>query len=180
MPTSDRNHNGNTGTGAKRIPGLSVREAAARLGVSERAVRARIKRQTLAAWTVEGKRGPVWCVSPDAIEAERNREGNVTGTGGEQAGTSTASWFTLRQERTALLARCEELTGQVEWLRGQVEEHQRHAGHLTSLLAAETTARQALEERVLTALPGQTDTDTVQAEQGTEQPRRWWWLRWAF
>lgn len=107
----------------ERGTGVTVRHAAERLGISERAVRARIKRGTLAAEQVPGGNGPVWRVFLDAEQ--------VTSHGTEH-GTEHAvhAW---EQERAALLA-------QVEWLRGQVEQAtERHA-------AAEQEWRRILEQ----------------------------------
>ena len=180
MGNADRVHNRNTaGTDTERARGLSVKAAGARLGVSERAIRARIRRGTLAAWGIEGKRGTEWRVSLDAIEAEctdRVRDGSTKGTEAEQGGTGTASpsqaW---EAERAALI-------GEVAWLRGQVEEHQRHTSDLARLLESEQHQRAALEARIIRALPapvpepeGVTIEQDPQPAEVTPEPRRPWW-----
>lgn len=127
-------HNTDT-TGKEQVTGdvtfLTVHAAAVRLGVSTRAIRARIKRGTLNAVKVEGSRGMEWRVNLD-------RTGEVTPTP-DAIPTTPTGWVA---ERMALL-------DEVAWLRRQVETLQ---DQTLDLLRLVETAQSA-NARPLAALP---------------------------
>lgn len=107
---------------------LTVHAAAVRLGVTTRAIRARIKRGTLHAVKVNGARGPEWRVNLGTVAGDA-----VTG---DAIPTTPPAWIA---ERAALL-------DQIAWL------HQ-HVTDLTRILDAEREARAALQARPLQSLP---------------------------
>lgn len=69
--------------------GITFREAALRLNVSEKTLRARIKAGEVHAWQIEGKRGPEWRVRlPEGREGEGEgrEEGREPPAGGRDLG----------------------------------------------------------------------------------------------
>ena len=128
---------------------LTVHAAAVRLGVTTRAIRARIKRGTLHAVKVNGARGPEWRVNLGTVAGDA-----VTGDAiptAPPAHTGPTAWIA---ERAALL-------DQIAWL------HQ-HVTDLTRILDAEREARAALQARPLQSLP------SVESK-----PRRRWFRLWG-
>lgn len=107
---------------------LTVHAAAVRLGVTTRAIRARIKRGTLHAVKVNGARGPEWRVNLGTVAGDA-----VTG---DAIPTTPPAWIA---ERAALL-------DQIAWL------HQ-HVTDLTRILDAEREAQASLQARPLQSLP---------------------------
>jgi len=141
--------------------GFRVSEVAQRLGVTPRAVRARIARGTLKAYHVPGANGPEWRVAPECLEdtaAYPERGKRTAATDARDDASSNAA-----------------LRAQVEWLRSQVDVMQGHVKELTALLRSEQQRTAAIEARVY-GLPlpgGQAPADTGQP--GEQQPRRRWW-----
>jgi len=118
-----------TGRATGNGTGLTVAETAYRLGISERAVRARIRRGTLHAAKTAGRHGAVWSVTLPG----NGQTGTEARPDGEPA---PATWSV---ERAALL-------DQVAWLRNQVD-------NLTRIVEADRNERAALNARPLAALP---------------------------
>ena len=158
--------------------GYTVAEVAAALGVSQRAIRARIRRGTLAAYAIAGPRGMEYRVtrtediqvSMEGGMAEGSRKGNrehIT------VPVPPAAW---ERERADLVA-------QVEWLRGQVETQTERAAEAMRLLESEQNQRAAIEARIIRALPAPAaepegvtiEQDPQPAEGVTPEPRRRWW-----
>lgn len=162
---------------------LSLQEAAARIGVSERTIHRRIRNGTLQAYKLDTPRGEVWRVMLDssaASPASPGGPGAVMLDGAHGAASpelmraleliehtlddQTDELERLRQERDAERraheARVEELHGQIGDLKG---------------IAAHWQARaQAAEETVQRLLAGPTDEP---APAQPERKRAPWWRR---
>jgi len=104
---------------------LSVVEVAALMGVSARAVRARIHRGTLPAQRVVGAHGGEWRVHTRDV---------TVGTAYQRTDIPT------RRDEEVVTALREE----VAWLRAEVEAHRVHAERLTSALQTEQARAMAM------------------------------------
>ena len=148
--------------------GLSIREAAAALGVSEKVVRGRIKRGELAAWQADTKFGQQWRIALEG-EPTDSPAGGVGEPSGATLGEPSdnpapsvngASGSTLGEplgnpweaERSQLLARLEDMQGRVAWLEKHADALTEQNTEMTRLLEREQHARAALEARQLRAL----------------------------
>ena len=112
--------------------GLSVKEAAAALGISERTVRSRIKAGTLAAVPLERPQGYEWRVYPDGLPPGSNldQSGNNVESPSESHldppgnHLEDASMVEMIHLVATLQSRNEQLAGQVGYLQRQVLEQQ--------------------------------------------------------
>ena len=136
---------------------LTVHAAAVRLGVTTRAIRARIKRGTLNAVKVDGARGAEWRVNLGAAIGDTVTGDAIPTTPPAHTDTRGA-WVA---ERAALL-------DQIAWLHQHVTTQSEHISELTRLLDAEREARAAISARPLQALP------VVES-----RPRRRWFRLWG-
>ena len=142
---------------------LTLRQAAARLGVSESAIRKRVERRTLR--SEKGSDGRRYVYLDTGAD-------NVTDTGVDMSTT---------RERNALISEMvEELRDEVHFLREQLhqelERRSAEAERYQQIVAALATANASLSERLQELEPPQQTTeasDTVEAEQEleTEQAR---------
>lgn len=146
------------GTGEQGIP---VAEAAARLGISRRAVRLRIERGTLKAWQIATDRGKAWRVDPEGLEGTAHPEatGNTSGT--EERPASPSFPVEWEAERAALLDKIAGLEADKARLWNNVEAVQAHAAELARMLEQEQHNQRALEAKLVRALPAPEPYETV-------------------
>ena len=137
--------------------GMSISEAARRLGVSRDAMRQRIRRGTVRSAKVDG----AWIVYLDG-------PGMVTGDGGRSdgAGTQPRTEGTDADQDATRTELIDQLRGEVAWLRQRLEEAETERAEMRWLLA------HAQQTQAARALP-----PPAYAPTPTPVPRPPWWRR---
>lgn len=169
---------------------LTLRQAAARLGVSESAIRKRVERGTLRSDKGQDGRRYVYLDSAELGADE------VADTGADTGADTSAT-----HEREALISEMvEELRAEVHYLRDQLHQElgrrSAEAERYQQIVAALTTANASLSERLRELEPPQAtsqestdEAETVEEEPERVEPRpakgeaqegarRPWWRRW--
>lgn len=189
---------------ADRTDWLSIKDAAGLLGISEKGVRARIRRGSVVARQVATKHGDQWLVAfvegrpvePSTVDSTVPTDGEATepptaspgeGSTGRPADTPGENGSFAR-EREQLLARIADKEQENEHLRRQLDQRAAEAERWQVILLQHTQRIAALEEgnRRLLALPSiiQADGAETQREEtapasgeSQQPPRRPWWRR---
>lgn len=148
---------------------LTVAEAASSLGITEAAVRGRIKRGTLRSYREDGNVYVILVGDESRGESTANRDAS-DGEPTDQPATDS------REELV------EELRGQIGYLQGIIETRDRELSEMRRLLAGaleripEIEAPREKRDAPETASAGESGTETPAGD--TEEPRRSWWQRW--
>jgi len=159
-------------------PGLSVAEAADRLGITPDAVRARLHRGTLAG----EKHAGTWRVWLSNTTTDRTTDRQTTGDRQDETGPRQGD---LGAVADALRGHVEDLRADVAYLQNQLDQRSRE-------LAAERERSDVIQQLALQRLPvltpgespPQTAPTTAPAatratiRAGTGQDARPWWRRW--
>jgi hypothetical protein len=153
----------------------TIAEAATALGVGERRLRRLLERPEYASRTVSvtrqtktGTRQAV-TVPPALLDDIRQLIEIETNAANGDSVSATRKASAVVHDQSAEVAR---LQGEVEWLRGQIEQHNVSESELRRLMMADKAELSELRQRL--ALPAAPDVD-----QAKTQPRSWWqfWKR---
>ncbi len=153
----------------KKLDRITVAEAADRLGVKEQAIRKRIQRGTIQHDKDEDGRVYVYVDQPDN-DAESEVNGNST--------RDSTDTYTLT----------EALREQIDQLRRDVEDWKEEARRKDTIimsltqripeLEAPREASQAPQSAPETSEGASPRSDTVEAQEGVQEARRPWYVRW--
>jgi hypothetical protein len=163
--------------------GLPVAEAAERLGVSQAAIRQRLRRGTLTSYRADGR---VYVVIPDTTALTSSHPADSTSCDTADTPAVSADPAAIATENTAEAVRTavaavtaaytttiEQLTGEVAFLREELragqETRQREVSELHILL------QRAQAQIPMPTLAAQPQEHTADQPTPQESRRRWWW-----